>query len=243
MGNLTASVAEGLVLHHMAGILPDRIREVYGIPEGFHPMTAVALGYEGEPGSLEPEWARKSESEPRTRKPLQELFFHQNWGDPFAAGKEIKRFPLPARLMVLREELAIMTTKSKTHLEEIAIGMSAKDRETMVDSLNGLLADLTVLYIKARNYHWNVEGTHFFSLHAEFEKLYTALSNDIDLVAERARALGGIAAGTMAQYLELATLKEASGSRLPRHGIRAERRCRAHCEQPAPKSGRSRRRS
>lgn len=104
-----------------------------------------------------------------------------------------------------------MTTKSKTHLEEIAIGMSANDRETMVDSLNGLLADLTVLYIKARNYHWNVEGTHFFSLHTEFEKLYTTLSNDIDLVAERARALGGIAGGTMAQYLELATLKEASG--------------------------------
>ena len=107
-----------------------------------------------------------------------------------------------------------MTTKSKTHLEEIAIGMSAKDRETMVDSLNGLLADLTVLYIKARNFHWNVEGTHFFSLHAEFEKLYTSLSNDIDLVAERVRALGGIAVGTMAQYLELTALKETSGTPL-----------------------------
>lgn len=104
-----------------------------------------------------------------------------------------------------------MTTKSKTHLEEIAIGMSAKDRETMVTSLNGLLADLSVLYIKTRNYHWNVEGTHFFSLHAEFEKLYTSLAGEIDLVAERARALGGVAAGTMASYLELATLKEASG--------------------------------
>lgn len=116
--------------------------------------------------------------------------------------------------MVLREEHAIMTTKSKTHLEEIAIGMSARDRETMVDSLNGLLADLTVLYIKARNYHWNVEGAHFFSLHAEFERLYTELSNDIDSVAERARSLGGIAAGSMAQYIELATLKEATGTPL-----------------------------
>ena len=71
----------------MAGILPDRIREVYGIPEGFHPMTAVALGYEGDPASLEPEWALKSETEPRTRKPLTDLFFHGTWGDPWA-GKE-----------------------------------------------------------------------------------------------------------------------------------------------------------
>lgn len=104
-----------------------------------------------------------------------------------------------------------MTTRSKTHTEEIAIGMSANDRATMVDSLNGLLADLSVLYIKERNYHWNVEGTHFFALHAEFQKLYEALTDDIDAVAERARALGGVAAGTMAQFLELATLKEASG--------------------------------
>lgn len=85
MGNLTTQAsADGLVLHHMAGILPDRIREVYGIPEGFHPMTAVALGYEGDPASLEPEWALKSETEPRTRKPLADLFFHGTWGDPWA---------------------------------------------------------------------------------------------------------------------------------------------------------------
>lgn len=102
-------------------------------------------------------------------------------------------------------------TRSRTHTEEVAIGMSAKDRATMVDSLNGLLADLSVLYMKARNYHWNVEGEHFFALHAEFEKLYIALAGDIDAVAERTRALGGFAAGTMAQHLELATLKEASG--------------------------------
>lgn len=103
------------------------------------------------------------------------------------------------------------TTKSRTHTEEVEIGMSAKDRATMVDSLNGLLADLSVLYLKVRNYHWNVEGVHFFALHVEFEKLYSALATDIDAVAERARALGGIATGTMAQYLELATLKEARG--------------------------------
>jgi starvation-inducible DNA-binding protein len=104
-----------------------------------------------------------------------------------------------------------MSTRSKTHTEEVAIGMSAKDRATMVDSLNGLLADLSVLYAKTRHYHWNLEGTHFFTLHVEFEKLYRALIEDTDAVAERARALGGFAAGSMAQHLELTTLKEATG--------------------------------
>jgi starvation-inducible DNA-binding protein len=101
-----------------------------------------------------------------------------------------------------------MSTKQMTEVETIKIGISADSRSELVESLNGILADLFVLYTKARNYHWNVVGDHFFTLHPEFEKLYSSLSEDIDAVAERARSLGGIALGTMAQFLERTTLKE-----------------------------------
>ncbi len=104
-----------------------------------------------------------------------------------------------------------MSLRTEETLEAMDIGMSDAERTAMVKSLNKLLADLFVLYTKARNYHWNVEGPNFFALHAEFEKLYTGLAGDVDAVAERVRALGGVAAGTMAEFLELASLKEATG--------------------------------
>ncbi|MDZ7638680.1 MAG: Dps family protein [Bryobacterales bacterium] len=107
--------------------------------------------------------------------------------------------------------MILWTTKTKTRSEEIAIGISEENRASLVESLNGLLANLFVLYTKARSYHWNVTGEQFFTLHVEFEKLYDGLAEDLDAVAERARSLGGYAAGSMGQFLELATLKEASG--------------------------------
>lgn len=90
-------------------------------------------------------------------------------------------------------------------------GMALKDTENVVDILNTLLADEVVLYTKTRNYHWNVTGPQFNELHKFFESQYDALSGIVDDVAERARALGGKAAGTLKEYLQLARLKEYPG--------------------------------
>jgi nitroreductase len=80
VGNLVIQATVlGLSLHQMAGILPDRIREVYGVPQGFEPVTALALGYAGDP-TLLPDELRQREQAPRTRKPLTEVVFSGKWG-------------------------------------------------------------------------------------------------------------------------------------------------------------------
>ncbi len=71
-----------------------------------------------------------------------------------------------------------------------------------------VLSDQFVLYVKVRNYHWNVTGPQFFGLHAEFENIYDVLAEDIDKVAERIRALGLKVPGTMKEFWELSTLEE-----------------------------------
>ena len=90
------------------------------------------------------------------------------------------------------------------------IGLADKARKTLVDVLNRLLADEFVLYVKTRNFHWNVAGPNFSELHKFFEAQYEALDDTIDAVAERARALDGMAAGSMTDYLKLTRLTEAS---------------------------------
>jgi starvation-inducible DNA-binding protein len=90
------------------------------------------------------------------------------------------------------------------------IGLSDKSRKTMVDVLNRLLADEFVLYVKTRNFHWNVTGTNFSELHKFFEAQYEALDDAVDEIAERARALDGMAAGSMTDFLKLTRLAEAS---------------------------------
>ena len=91
------------------------------------------------------------------------------------------------------------------------IGLSVKARETVVEALAVLLADEHVLYVKTRNFHWNVTGPHFGPLHALFEKQYDALAESIDEIAERIRSLDGIAPGSMAAFLKLARLSEDTG--------------------------------
>jgi len=73
------------------------------------------------------------------------------------------------------------------------------------------LADEYLLYTKTRNYHWNVVGPQFNDLHKFFEDQYTALEEVIDDVAERARALGGKAIGTLGEFLKQARLREYPG--------------------------------
>ncbi len=80
VGNLVIQATTlGLSLHQMAGILQDRIREVYGVPQGFEPVTALALGYAGDPAALPGEFGQREQA-PRTRKPLSELVFSEKWG-------------------------------------------------------------------------------------------------------------------------------------------------------------------
>jgi nitroreductase len=73
------ATARGLAAHQMIGILPDKVRGLYGIPEGYEPMVAVAIGYAGDPGNL-PEAIRSRDLARRPRKPLKEFVFHGSWG-------------------------------------------------------------------------------------------------------------------------------------------------------------------
>ena len=97
-------------------------------------------------------------------------------------------------------------------ITEPSIGLSKETREAVSKILSGILADQHVLYIKKRNFHWNLIGGRFHTLHEYFEQLYTELALSIDETAERIRMIGGVAPGSMAEFLELASLKETKGS-------------------------------
>jgi starvation-inducible DNA-binding protein len=90
-------------------------------------------------------------------------------------------------------------------------GISPKDRAAIANGLSRLLADTYVVYLKTHNFHWNVEGPMFQTLHQMFMEQYTETWNAIDLVAERIRSLGHYAPGTYAEYLKLARVKETAG--------------------------------
>ena len=90
-------------------------------------------------------------------------------------------------------------------------GISPKDRAAIAKGLSRLLADTYVVYLKTHNFHWNVEGPMFQTLHQLFMEQYTEAWNAIDLVAERIRSLGHYAPGTYREYLELARVKETAG--------------------------------
>ena len=80
-GNLVVeATARGLWVHQMIGILPDKAREIYAIPEGYEPLTGIAIGYAGDPRAL-PEGLRERDLARRPRKPLKEFVFGQTWGN------------------------------------------------------------------------------------------------------------------------------------------------------------------
>ncbi len=91
------------------------------------------------------------------------------------------------------------------------LGISDRNREGVVKILNPLLSDEFLLYTKTRKHHWNVTGPHFHDLHKLFESQYEELDEIVDEVAERARSLGGIAFGTLSEFLQHARLKEKAG--------------------------------
>ncbi len=104
-------------------------------------------------------------------------------------------------------------------MERLNIGLTDQQRKGVVEGLNKLLADEHVLYIKTRNYHWNVVGPRFHDLHIFLEKQYDQLAEIIDEVAENARMFGGTAAGSMKEFLKLTRLDENSGNTPDENGI------------------------
>lgn len=95
---------------------------------------------------------------------------------------------------------------------EIDIGIAKDDRKAIADGLSRLLADSYTLYLKTHNFHWNVEGPMFNTLHLMFEQQYTELATAVDLVAERIRALGFAAPGSYAAFGKLSSIKEETGT-------------------------------
>lgn len=83
-----------------------------------------------------------------------------------------------------------------------------QDKRAVVEALEGLLADSYTLYLKTHNYHWNVTGPMFSTLHTMFETQYTELALAVDEIAERIRALGAPAPGSYSQFMERAKVKE-----------------------------------
>ncbi len=104
-----------------------------------------------------------------------------------------------------------MPTKTKK-LEQAHIGLSKENRKQLIQRLNKLLADEHLLYTKTRNYHWNVTGIHFVTLHELFEEQYNEIKEMADEIAERNRMLGGMSIGTMAEFLEESRLSETPGT-------------------------------
>ena len=88
----------------------------------------------------------------------------------------------------------------------IDIGISESDRRAIADGLSRVLADSYTLYLKTHNYHWNVKGPMFNTLHLMFEQQYNELSLAVDQVAERIRALGHPAPGSYASYTKLTAI-------------------------------------
>jgi starvation-inducible DNA-binding protein len=94
---------------------------------------------------------------------------------------------------------------------QIDIGINKKDRAEIAGGLGRLLADTYTLYLKTHNYHWNVTGPMFQTLHLMFETQYNELWLATDLVAERIRSLGHPAPGTYAEFGQLTSIKDAPG--------------------------------
>jgi starvation-inducible DNA-binding protein len=102
-------------------------------------------------------------------------------------------------------------TAKKTKAPSIDIGISTAEREKIVKGLSALLADSYTLYLMTHNFHWNVTGPQFNSLHIMFMTQYTEQWTALDQIAERIRSLGHPAPGTYKEFVKLASIKEVDG--------------------------------
>jgi starvation-inducible DNA-binding protein len=103
---------------------------------------------------------------------------------------------------------------------KLDIGIGDKDREKIATQLSKLLADSYTLYLKTHNYHWNVTGPLFNTLHSMFEQQYTELATAVDEIAERIRALGIKAPGSYTEFAKLTSVEEGSGDESAEEMIR-----------------------
>lgn len=94
---------------------------------------------------------------------------------------------------------------------KVNIGIEERDRKQIADNLSRVLADTYTLYLKTHNFHWNVTGPMFQTLHLMFENQYTELQDAVDVIAERIRALGFPAPATFAEFARLSSIKETDG--------------------------------
>ncbi len=104
-----------------------------------------------------------------------------------------------------------MGTLHEKSEKNINIGISDEQRGKIAKELGNLLADSYMLYLKTHNYHWNVTGMNFQSLHAMFEEQYTELATAIDDIAEQIRTLGHFAPGSFKEYSKMTTITEEEG--------------------------------
>lgn len=95
--------------------------------------------------------------------------------------------------------------------QPVDIGIPKSSRKEIADGLSRLLADSYTLYLKTHQFHWNVTGRHFNSLHQMFMEQYTEIWNAIDDVAERIRSLGFFAPGSYAKFSKLTSIKDSEG--------------------------------
>lgn len=95
--------------------------------------------------------------------------------------------------------------------QPINIGIAEKDRKKITDGLSRMLADTYTLYLKTHNFHWNVTGPMFQTLHIMFMTQYTEIWNAVDLVAERIRALGYPAPGSYGEFARLSSIRDSTG--------------------------------
>jgi starvation-inducible DNA-binding protein len=102
-------------------------------------------------------------------------------------------------------------TSSPAGGPQIDIGIADKHRSAIAGGLSRVLADTYTLYLQTHNFHWNVEGPMFNTLHLMFMEQYTELWNALDALAERIRSLGYPAPGTYAEFTKLTSIKEAQG--------------------------------
>ncbi|RXR04324.1 Dps family protein [Pseudoxanthomonas composti] len=110
-----------------------------------------------------------------------------------------------------KPEKATPLAQTAPSAPNIDIGISPGDRKKIADGLSHFLADAYTLYLKTHNFHWNVTGAMFNSLHVMFETQYTEQWGALDEVAERIRALGFNAPGSYREFSSLTSIKEEPG--------------------------------
>jgi starvation-inducible DNA-binding protein len=104
----------------------------------------------------------------------------------------------------------------KQKISKANIGISEKNLESVALMLNTILSDESLIYIKTRNYHWNVKGINFRDMHKLFERQYKELESSVDEIAERIRYLGHYAVGSMNDFKNLTRLLESKQQDLSR---------------------------